>query len=84
LRADLAAWDKLLESDSPQTRDQVRTTLTHWKAERDLAGLRDEAELTKLPERERRAWRALWADVDALLEKAAVSPRAVAPQVGHK
>jgi hypothetical protein len=37
---------------------------------RHLAGIRDDAELAKLPEPERVAFRKLWADVDALLRKA--------------
>jgi hypothetical protein len=45
-------------------------TLQHWKAVPDLAGLRDETALAKLPEDEQRACRALWAEVEALLKKA--------------
>jgi hypothetical protein len=40
--------------------------LQHWKADADLAGLRDPA---TLPEDEQKACRALWAEVDALLAK---------------
>jgi hypothetical protein len=36
----------------------------------DLAGLRDEVALAKLPVDEQKACRALWAEVDALLKKA--------------
>jgi hypothetical protein len=36
----------------------------------DLAGIRDEHELAKLPEPEQAALRSLWADVEALRKKA--------------
>ena len=34
----------------------------------DLAGVRDQAVLAKLPEIERAAWRSLWTDVENLLK----------------
>jgi serine/threonine-protein kinase len=70
LKADLAAWSKVLASGPPQARQHVAQTLQHWKADPDLAGLREPAALAKLPEAEQNACRALWAEVDALLAKA--------------
>ena len=49
----------------------LAATLRHWKADPDLAGVRDPAALAKLPEAERKQWQSFWADVDALLKKAA-------------
>jgi serine/threonine protein kinase len=71
LNADLAAWSKmlLLQSNPPQARRVICETLQHWKSDPDLAGIRDEAALAKLPADEQRACRALWAEVDALLNK---------------
>ena len=69
LEADLAAWSKILENGSPQTRQAMIQTLQHFKADTDLAGLRDAPALAKLPADEQKACRALWAEVDALLEK---------------
>ncbi len=69
LKADLAAWSKILESGPPQARPAIAQTLQHWKADTDLNGLRDAAALAKLPEDEQKACRALWAGVDALLAK---------------
>ena len=69
LKADLAAWSQVLESGPPQARSVHLLTLQHWKADPDLAGLRDQAALAKLPEDEQKACRALWAEVDALLAK---------------
>jgi hypothetical protein len=37
----------------------------------DCAGVRDADALDKLPEAERAEWRKLWADVDAVVQKAA-------------
>jgi hypothetical protein len=53
----------------PGNKELVAKTLTHWKQDTDLAGIRDEQELAKLPEDERKAWQSLWADVDALLKR---------------
>ena len=39
----------------------------HWKEGTDLAGIRDEKELARLPEEERKEWQSLWADVELLL-----------------
>ena len=44
--------------------------LLHWQNDGDLAGIRDEAALAKLPEAERKEWQGLWGDVKALLERA--------------
>jgi serine/threonine-protein kinase len=70
LQDELAAWSKLLDGGQPAARATVGRALEHWQADVDLAGLRDGAELVKLPEEERRAWRALWEDVGTLLKKA--------------
>ena len=69
LKADLTAWSKLLESGSPQARQAIPQTLQQWKADTDLAELRDAPNLVKLPDDEQKACRALWAEVDALLAK---------------
>ncbi len=69
LKADLAAWSTLLEKGPPAARQSISQTLQHWKADSDLAGLRDAALLAKLPEDEQTACRALWAEVDVLLKK---------------
>jgi serine/threonine-protein kinase len=41
--------------------------LSDWQTDPSLAGVRDPAALTKLPDAERRQWQRLWADVAALL-----------------
>ena len=64
----------MLDAGGPQARPVVQQTLQHWQADTDLAGVRDADALAKLPEAERGAWRALWAEVDALLEAAGKAP----------
>jgi serine/threonine-protein kinase len=48
----------------------VRRLLTRWKEDDALAGVRDDAALTKLPEPERDEWRSFWGEVDALRREA--------------
>ncbi len=69
LKADLAVWSRTLESGPHQSRKLLSQTLQGWKVDPDLAGLRDEPELAKIPDDEQKACRALWAQVDALLAK---------------
>ena len=71
LKAELAAWAKLLESGGAETKAVVARTLEHWKQDADLAGIRDEEDLAKLPEEERAAFKQLWAEVDQLVAKSA-------------
>jgi hypothetical protein len=70
LGADLAFWSKQAETGKPEAKTLVGRKLQHWKADSDLAGIRDETALKALPEDERKACRALWAEVDALLARA--------------
>jgi hypothetical protein len=62
LRADLALRAKLLRDGKP-----AGWAFTIWQTVADLAGVRDQEPLAKLPTGEREEWRRLWADVDAWL-----------------
>jgi serine/threonine-protein kinase len=70
LKAELATWSKVVESGPPQARPGVVQALQHWKVDPDLAGLRDQPALAKLPADEQKAFRALWVQVDSMLAKA--------------
>ena len=70
LKAEHAAWSKILESVPPQARPVVAANLKHWNEDSDLAGIRDDAALVKLPQEELAACKQLWGDVDRLLTKA--------------
>jgi serine/threonine-protein kinase len=74
LRADLAAWTRVVEKGPAQARPQVAPTLAHWQQDPDLAGLRDREALARLPEAERQACRQFWGDVRALLQRAQAKP----------
>jgi tetratricopeptide (TPR) repeat protein len=69
LRADLSGWAKAAGAADPSAAADVRAVLRSWREDAALAGIRDADSLAMLPEPERAAWRQLWADVDALLEK---------------
>jgi serine/threonine-protein kinase len=71
LEVELKAWSSLLESaKGHKQRHAIAGTLEHWREDTDLAGVRDEAALAKLPGAEREAWTSLWAKVDRLLANA--------------
>jgi hypothetical protein len=70
LKAWLVEYSKLLDSRKSTDRADVRTGLLMLKAQPNLAEVRDAHALAELPESERTAWSALWAEVDALLAKA--------------
>jgi serine/threonine-protein kinase len=71
LKAHLAYWTKQVETGPPQARPAVAQTLQHWKVDPDLAGIRDNAALAKLPEDERKAGQALWEEVERVAQRAA-------------
>jgi hypothetical protein len=70
LRADLALRTKQLESGAPADRAEAQKALRHWQKDPDLAGIRVQAALAKLPEEDRAACVKLWADVAELLKRA--------------
>ncbi len=61
--------DDLHQGGLPEFR-RARETLDILARHRDLACVRDEDQLKKLPEDERRSWQAFWAEVAALLKQA--------------
>jgi tetratricopeptide (TPR) repeat protein len=70
LNADLTVWTRLLESGPPEARAFVARTLRHWKEDPDLAGIRDQAALARLPEDERMAFTRLWTQAAEVQKKA--------------
>jgi tetratricopeptide (TPR) repeat protein/tRNA A-37 threonylcarbamoyl transferase component Bud32 len=66
LRADLGLRTKQLGSGKPGDRLAVWGNLLDWQRDPALAGLREEAALSRLPTAEREACRKLWAEVDEL------------------
>jgi serine/threonine-protein kinase len=72
LKADLTLWTKMVATatGSGTAPDLAKKTLTQWKIEPDLAGLREPNALDKLPADERKEYIALWQSVADLLERA--------------
>jgi tetratricopeptide (TPR) repeat protein len=71
LRADLALLAKQAEAPGAGGRAAVRRALRRWQGDPDLAGLRDPAALAALPAEQPEECRQLWAEVAALLGRAA-------------
>jgi serine/threonine-protein kinase len=69
LRADLAQYAQLVEKGPEPSRTAVQQRLQHWQKDPDFAGVRGDG-LSKLPETERQEWQKLWADVEALRQRA--------------
>src|SRR5262249_50688638 len=74
LQADLVAWAKMLDSDSPVARNLAKRMLTNWQVEPDLAGLREPHALDDLSAAEREDCLALWHEVRALLKRTGQNP----------
>jgi tetratricopeptide (TPR) repeat protein len=71
LRAEYKTWDQLFQSGAPQARRSIADALLHWKQDPDLADIRDDEALARLPAAKRKEWQALWADVGSLESRAA-------------
>jgi tetratricopeptide (TPR) repeat protein len=66
LTADCNAWAERHRLGKPGQRQAAATAVRSWLTSEDLAGVRDEQALVRLPADERRAWQALWAKVATL------------------
>jgi eukaryotic-like serine/threonine-protein kinase len=73
LKAELATRGRLDAGDSNR-REDIVLEFNQWKVDNDLAAVREPEALKKLPDAERKAWEALWAEVDRLLERAGAKP----------
>jgi serine/threonine-protein kinase len=69
LRADLTVWTQTFDRAPAKAREQIREVVTHWQDDPDLAGIRDQEGLARLPDEERKQWESLWFDVDALIHR---------------
>ena len=73
LKAELAAWADAVASGPPQTRFEAFYTLPAWRGDGRLASVREPEALAKLPVAERKEWEAFWAEVEAVIKRAAAS-----------
>jgi hypothetical protein len=69
-QAALTAWAERVEKGTAQMRAVAAKILRHWQADPDFTGVRGPAALAQLPEAERATWQRLWAEVQALRDKA--------------
>ncbi|HVS40068.1 MAG TPA: tetratricopeptide repeat protein [Gemmataceae bacterium] len=70
LRADLTLRSKRLDGGKLEDRQETQKQMRGWQGDCTLAGVREAAELAKLPADEQEAWRRLWRDVQSTLDKA--------------
>ncbi len=75
IAADRDFWAKRLDSADPATAAAIVNRIRMWKDDGEFVTVRDAAGLAALPPVEAEAWRALWADVDALLQRAEAKSR---------
>jgi Flp pilus assembly protein TadD len=68
LRADLAAWVRILDAN-PTSRGAVRDVMTIWQGHADLACVREPGELNKLPADERKDYFVFWGEVAVVLAR---------------
>jgi serine/threonine protein kinase/Flp pilus assembly protein TadD len=69
LRSAFTVWAERAAAGTAADRTAVAQRLRAWRTTADLAAVRDPAALAELPEAERAACEAFWADVAALLAK---------------
>jgi tetratricopeptide (TPR) repeat protein len=67
LKADVAAWSKIMANAASKNRSRAPHLLEHARHDPDLAGVRDPPDMNNLPEAEQADWRALWSLVDTIL-----------------
>jgi tetratricopeptide (TPR) repeat protein len=70
LGADLASWTGKLDSGPPVDRKAAQAALQRWQQDAELAFIRDEKELARLPAEEQRACKNFWVKVQALVRTA--------------
>ncbi|WP_422927948.1 protein kinase domain-containing protein [Singulisphaera sp. PoT] len=79
LQSNLDVWIRASQQEDPIGRKQLAEDLRHWQRDSDLAGIRDTADLARVPEPERLACRRLWDEVGSLLARAEKEPTAPPP-----
>lgn len=69
LTAEYGAWAEWLGKGEPGNKTTAARAMRSWYQSQDLAAVRDEKALAKLPPNERREWQSLWAKVAELVER---------------
>jgi tetratricopeptide (TPR) repeat protein/predicted Ser/Thr protein kinase len=69
LKADFSSKTRGATNIEQNQKPTVAETLAHWLEDADLAGVRNDLELAKLPEAERTEWRSLWTNVAGFVKQ---------------
>jgi Flp pilus assembly protein TadD len=75
LKTELTALGDSLAGGDAGARKAVAQALTYRRVDSDFAGVRDSDALAKLSAAEHAAWRALWDEIDAMLQRATEARR---------
>jgi hypothetical protein len=67
----LSSQNPFLAGRQYTTCEAVHKRMSEWLSDPDLAGVRDDTWLAKLPGDERERWQKLWADVRSLCDRTA-------------
>jgi hypothetical protein len=75
LNASFSRWKKHEAADRVENRATVHGHMNRWMREPNLAGIRDDLWLAKLPAGEREQWRKFWSDVRSLRDRTALAKK---------
>jgi Tfp pilus assembly protein PilF len=70
LRQEASRWESALQKATPEQQILVRRALEQLVRESDLAALRDDEALARLPASERAEWSKAWSEIEALSKRA--------------
>jgi serine/threonine protein kinase/tetratricopeptide (TPR) repeat protein len=79
LQADLKAYEQTMEKSAGKAGPMVAERLQRWLRDKGFAGVRGAEALARLPEAERKDWRTLWQEVEALRQRSAQRPKTASP-----
>ena len=68
LRAERTTWDRIADKE-PGAQAFIHKTLSHWREDADLVGVREADALGRIGVEERAVWRKFWGEVDARIGK---------------
>jgi serine/threonine protein kinase/Flp pilus assembly protein TadD len=71
LRAETKAYRQMMEKSADKTGPEIAQRMQHWLQDTDFRGVRGHEAMGRLPEEERGEWQKLWAEVEALRQRAA-------------
>jgi hypothetical protein len=64
-----------MEKSAGKAGPTIAQRMQHWLQDTDFAGVRGDESWARLPEEERKNWRKLWQEVEALRQRAEQPPK---------